>query len=67
MMKLIDADVLILAFIKRSKYTAFAPFSLKEIISQINNTPSINDIDFPNSTKGGTGDSVTPTNFTEFD
>lgn len=25
------------------------------------------DIDFPNSTKGGIGDSVTPTNFTEFD
>lgn len=66
-MKLIDADVLILAFIERSKNTAFAPFSLKEIINQINNAHAVNDIDFPNSTKGGIGDSVTPTNFTEFD
>lgn len=66
-MKTIDADVLILAFIERSKYTAFAPFSLKEIINIINNTQAANDIDFPNSKKGGTGDSVTPTNFTEFD
>ena len=67
MMKMINADALILAFIERSKYTAYAPFSLKEIINIINNTHAVNDIDFPNSTKGSKGDSVTPINFTEFD